>query len=67
MKVMATAAGNSWFRTAAGKRFCNFNREQQGQIAQDYYNLVINPHLSPDDPVRLAYQPFIEDLRSGEL
>jgi hypothetical protein len=52
---------------AAGKRFCNFNREQQGQIAQDYYNLVINPHLSPDDPVRLAYQPFIEDLRSGEL
>jgi hypothetical protein len=52
---------------ANGKRFRDFNREQQGQIAQDYYNLVISPHLPTDDPVRLAYQPFIDDLRRGDL
>jgi hypothetical protein len=50
-----------------GKHFCNFNREQQGQIAQDYYNMVIEPELPPDDPIRLAYEPFIDDLRRGEL
>jgi hypothetical protein len=50
-----------------GKHFRDFNREQQGQIAQDYYNLVIRSGLSPDDPVSLAYQPFIDELRSGDL
>jgi hypothetical protein len=52
---------------SAGRHFRDFNREQQGQIAQDYYNLVITPNLSSDDPVRQAYQPFIEELRSGDL
>lgn len=50
-----------------GKHFCDFNREQQGRIAQDYYKLVIVAALPLDDPVNLAYQPFIDELRRGEL
>ena len=50
-----------------GRRFRDFNREQQAQIAQDYYNLVISPALPPDDPVCLAYGPFIGELRNGDL
>lgn len=51
----------------AGRRFRDFNREQQGQIAQDYYREVIEGNREPDDPVTLAYQPYIDDLRRGEL
>ena len=50
-----------------GRRLKDYNREQQGQIAQDYYNLVIAGSLPADDPVSMAYQPFIEELRNGEL
>jgi len=50
-----------------GKRFSGFNREQQGQIAQDYYNLVLTPGLPQENPVRLAYQPYIEDLQAGSI
>ncbi len=52
---------------SVGKHFRDYNREQQGKIAQDYYNLVICTALPDDDPVRLAYQPFIDELRNGEL
>ncbi len=46
---------------AAAKRYCDFNREQQAQIVQDYYRLLLmNADLS-------AYEPFIAQLRSGEL
>ena len=50
-----------------GGHFLDHNREQQGQIAQDYYNLVIAGSLPADDPVSMAFQPFIEELRNGEL
>ena len=50
-----------------GKRFSGYNREQQGQIAQDYYDDVLQPGLPADSPVRLAFQPFIDDLRAKEL
>ncbi len=50
-----------------GWRFSNYNREQQGQIAQDYYDDVLTPDLSPDSPARLAFQPFIDDLQAGAL
>ncbi|MFC1902960.1 hypothetical protein ACFLX4_02710 [Chloroflexota bacterium] len=50
-----------------GKHFRDFNREQQGQIAQDYYNKVIVQELPDQDPIRQAYEPFINELRSGEL
>jgi len=50
-----------------GKHYRNYNREQQGQMAQDYYNDVIAKGLSVEDPVRQAYEPFIDELRNGEL
>ena len=54
-------------KRTGGKRFSNYNREQQGQIAQDYYDDVLMPNLPPDDPTRLAFQPFIDDLQAGAL
>lgn len=50
-----------------GKHFRDYNREQQGKVAQDYYNLVICTGLPDDAPVRLAYRPFIDELRNGDL
>jgi len=50
-----------------GWRFSNYNREQQGQIAQDYYDDVLTPNLPPDSPTRLAFQPFIDDLQAEKL
>jgi hypothetical protein len=50
-----------------GKHFRNYNREQQGQIAQDYYCEVIAKGLLAEDPIRQAYEPFIDELRNREL
>lgn len=50
-----------------GRRFSGYNREQQGQIAQDYYRQVLEPTLPAESPVRLAFQPFIDDLQAGIL
>ena len=47
--------------------YSSFNREQQGQIVQDYYRLVLTPDLDDADPIRAAYEPLIEELRGGEL
>lgn len=44
---------------AAGKRYYDYNREQQGQIAQDYCALV----EAGEDTT--AYEPFIQELRQG--
>ncbi|MGD2077131.1 MAG: DUF4157 domain-containing protein [Chloroflexota bacterium] len=44
---------------AAGKHYCDYNREQQGQIAQDYCALV----EAGEDTA--AYDPFIQELRAG--
>jgi hypothetical protein len=46
---------------AAGKRYSDYNREQQGQIAQDYCTLIQN---GQDTSV---YEPFIDELRQGLL
>ena len=46
----------SW---AAGKHYKDYNREQQGQIAQDYCALV----RAEQDTT--AYEPFIAELRKG--
>ena len=56
--------GEDW---SNGKHFRDYNREQQGQIAQDYYNEVIVKDLSDQDPIRQAYEPFVDELRKGEL
>ena len=50
-----------------GKHLHDYNLEQQGQIAQDYYNEVVVKGLLNEDPVRRAYEPFIDELRNGEL
>lgn len=50
-----------------GKHYRDYNREQQGQMAQDYYNDVIVKCLSAEDPVRQAYEPFIDELRNRKL
>lgn len=50
-----------------GKHFRDYNREQQGQIAKDYYSEVVVKGLLSEDPVRRAYQPFIDELRNGGL
>ena len=44
---------------AEGKHFRDYNREQQGQIAQDYYNDVVAKALSSTDPIFMAYEPYI--------
>ena len=46
---------------AAGKRYSDYNREQQGQIAQDYCARV------QDGRDTSAYEPFIDELRQGLL
>ena len=50
-----------------GKHFRGYNREQQGKIAQDYYSRVVAKELLAEDPIRQAYEPFIDELRNGEL
>jgi hypothetical protein len=51
----------------SGKHFRDYNREQQGQIAQDYYGKVIEKGLLDENPVRLAYEPFITELMNGKI
>ena len=48
-------------------RFRFFNREQQAKIAQDYYTEVIAKELGIENDVHRAYQPFVDELRNGEL
>ena len=50
-----------------GKCLRDFNREQQGEIARDYYREVVARRRSPEDSVRQAYEPFVGDLRRGEV
>jgi hypothetical protein len=49
------------------KHFRNYNREQQAQIAQDYYNEVVLKQLPAQNPIFQAYKPYINELRKGEL
>jgi hypothetical protein len=46
-----------------GKHFRQFNREQQGDIAADYYDTLYGtgPGTTPD------YEPVIDELRAGAL
>jgi hypothetical protein len=53
---------------AQGRHYRSFNREQQAQIAQDYYRVVIaggGGGLSAAE--RAAYDFFIGELRAGKL
>jgi hypothetical protein len=44
-----------------GKRYASFNREQQAQIAADYYVALKHQRSTS------AYEPFIADLRAGRI
>ena len=46
----------------SGKHYKDFNREQQAQIAQDYYEI----RFKLDQPAP-EYEPFIAELRAGQL
>ena len=50
-----------------GRHFRDYNREQQGQIAQDYYAEVVEKGRLPQDPISQAYEPCIAELRNGDL
>ena len=52
---------------AAGRRFSEFNREEQAQIAQDYYRYVILGERELTEEQRQAYEFYIAQLRAGEL
>ena len=53
-------------KRAQGWHFASFNREQQGQIAQDYHaNHVATGDFSSTD--HMAYEPFIAELKRGAL
>lgn len=56
----------------AAKSLRDFNREQQGDIARDYYQGILygpidshNYHITPEH--QPLYEPLIEQLRRGEL
>ncbi len=52
----------------ANRRLQDFNREQQAQIAEDYFSRVIEaPRSAASEVERLAYEPFIAELREGAL
>ena len=51
------------------KLFKDFNREQQAQIAQDYYKCLVNAEQNKEnkDITCKDYMPFINELRKGEI
>ncbi|HUF37363.1 MAG TPA: hypothetical protein VMN57_02470 [Anaerolineales bacterium] len=50
----------------AGRDFADFNREQQGDIAKDYYRILTNDK-TVTDPERAEYERVIDQLRSGNI
>ncbi|MEJ2750163.1 MAG: DUF4157 domain-containing protein, partial [Anaerolineae bacterium] len=51
-----------------GRSFSDFNREEQAQIAQDYYlRIVVGGGTTLTSDQRQAYEYFINQLRAGQL
>ena len=50
-----------------GKRFSDFNREQQGPIAQGYYDDALTADPPSTDEQKQAFEPYIADLQAGIL
>lgn len=61
-KSLETKQGQGW-------HFRDYCREQQAQIAQDYYIKILAAEepVPEDNPERKAYESFIYELRNGEL
>jgi hypothetical protein len=51
---------------AASKHFHDFNREQQAQIAQDYYNDKHGNRTEWGGTVA-TLQPFVDEMRKGDF
>ena len=56
----------------AAKHFNQFNREQQAEIAADYYFSIFNQSVTHQDgltfvPVTGEYEPVIDELRNGNI
>lgn len=52
---------------AGGRPFSSFNREEQAQIAQDYYRYVLKGGLALTDEQKAAYEHYIAELRAGKV
>lgn len=54
-----------------GERLKDFNREQQAQVAQDYFRWVLEPAQALDDAERQRrediYLPFVQELQRREV
>jgi hypothetical protein len=55
-----------------GKHFSQFNREQQGDIAADYYyslygNTAQSNSVGSFTPVTSDYEPVVDELRAGDM
>ena len=50
-----------------GKRCSVFNHEQEGHIAQDYYDDVLTADPPSTDEQKQAFEPYISDLQAGIL
>ena len=63
---MGYSYGNLTTERAAGKKYRDFNREQQASIAEDYYK--VKNGLTPDyGATQAELQPFIDDMRLGKF
>lgn len=49
------------------KHYCDYNREQQASIAENFYRDVVAKEPDVEDKISKAYGPFIEELRKGEF
>ncbi|MCL4870826.1 MAG: DUF4157 domain-containing protein [Anaerolineae bacterium] len=52
---------------AGGRPFSSFNREEQAQIAQDYYRYVLKGGMDLTDEQKAAYEHYIAELRAGKV
>ena len=50
-----------------GKHFRQFNREQQADIAADYYYSLYNVPLPAFTPTPTDYEPVVDELRAGDM
>lgn len=53
------------YRLQDGRRLRDFNMEQQGDIARDYYRAFLAANRDENAPALTLFLPFIAELRSG--
>jgi hypothetical protein len=58
--------GNLTTARAEGKHYCDFNREQQAQMAEDYY-LVRHKQAAEYKATEAELEPFMVEMRAGQF